>query len=288
MRAVFDNPDGTPDTIRRGVPVRRVGERLVTTVFDLMLAQYGVGRLGLPGAWPTDYDDETGAYTPAWQETITNVPAAQVERVAREFAQNAADTQGRSMILMGAGTNHWYHSDLIYRTMLMLTTITGCQGRNGGGWAHYVGQEKARPITGWAQMAFGLDWSRPPRQMIQTGYWYINTDQWRYDTFTADELSAQGAGNGQFAGKVTADLFAQSARSGWMPTYPTFDRNPLTLADDVAASGQEVGPCRISSSPCGSVMNTSFGRVSMTPSPSSAFRALVTVSREVPARLASS
>ncbi|MFP5416254.1 MAG: nitrate reductase subunit alpha, partial [Actinomycetes bacterium] len=236
---LFDSPDGTPKKVRRGVPVRRVGERLVTTVFDLMLAQYGVARQGLPGEWPAGYDDETGAYTPAWQETITNVPAAQVERVAREFAQNAADTRGRSMILMGAGTNHWYHSDVIYRTMLMLTTITGCQGRNGGGWAHYVGQEKARPITGWAQMAFGLDWSRPPRQMIQTGYWYLNTDQWRYDTFRADTLGAGEAGNGMFAGRTTADLFAQSARSGWMPTYPTFDRNPLTLADDIARSGME-------------------------------------------------
>ena len=111
-------------------------------------------------------------------------------RLAREFAQNAADTQGRSMIIVGAGTNHWYHSDTIYRCMLLLTTITGCQGRNGGGWAHYVGQEKARPITGWAQMAFGLDWVRPPRQMIQTAYWYLHTDQYRYDHYTADTMAA--------------------------------------------------------------------------------------------------
>jgi len=238
----FDAPDGTVGALRRGVPVRRVGGRLVTTVFDLMLAQYGVGREGLPGEWPADYDDETVPSTPGWQEAITNVPAAQVARIAREFAQNAADTEGRSMIIMGAGTNHWYHSDVIYRTMLMLTTITGCQGRNGGGWAHYVGQEKVRPITGWAQMAFALDWGRPPRQMIQTGYWYINTDQYRYDTYSADVLSAQGVGNGAFAGRTTADLFAQSARSGWMPSYPTFDRNPLQLADDARAAGQEVGP----------------------------------------------
>ena len=57
------------------------------------------------------------------------MPAQAVARIAREFAQNADDTQGRSMILMGAGTNHWFHSDMIYRSMLMLTTITGCQGR---------------------------------------------------------------------------------------------------------------------------------------------------------------
>ena len=238
----FDDTTRKVRALRRGVPVRRVGDRLVTTVFDLMLAQYGVARDGLPGEWPTGYDDPEGAYTPAWQETITNVPADQVTRIAREFAQNAEDTEGRSMIIMGAGTNHWYHSDVIYRTMLMLTTITGCQGRNGGGWAHYVGQEKARPFTGWAQMAFGLDWTRPPRQMIQTGYWYVNTDQWRHDTFGADDLCAGEVGNNAFAGRTTADLFAQSARSGWMPSYPTFNKNPLAIADEAAAAGKAVGP----------------------------------------------
>ena len=57
------------------MPVRRVGGHLVTTVFDLMLAQYGVARDGLPGAWPTAYDDAAEPYTPAWQEAITGVPA---------------------------------------------------------------------------------------------------------------------------------------------------------------------------------------------------------------------
>ncbi len=237
----FDLATSQPGLIERGVPVRRIGTHLVTTVFDLMLAQYGVGRDGLPGVWAGGYDDAEVPYTPAWQEEITSVPAERVARIAREFAQNAADTRGRSMILMGAGTNHWYHSDLIYRTMLMLTTITGCQGRNGGGWAHYVGQEKARPITGWAQVAFGLDWSRPPRQMVQTGYWYTGTDQWRYDTYAADALAGGAPGTGAFAGRTTADLWAQSARLGWMPSYPTFDRNPMTLADDARASGRPVG-----------------------------------------------
>ena len=136
----FDTLDGHGETLQRCVPVRRVGEHRVCTVVDLMLAQYGVARDGLPGSWPSGYEDTQAPYTPAWQEDITGVPASQAARIAREFAQNAADTSGRSMILMGAGTNHWYHSDLIYRTMLFLTTITGCQGRNGGGWAHYVGQ----------------------------------------------------------------------------------------------------------------------------------------------------
>ncbi|HEY7010429.1 MAG TPA: molybdopterin-dependent oxidoreductase, partial [Jatrophihabitantaceae bacterium] len=75
--------------IRRGVPVRRLGGRLVTTVFDLLMAQYAVPRDGLPGEWPSGYDDASQPYTPAWQEAITSVPAAAAARVAREFARNA-------------------------------------------------------------------------------------------------------------------------------------------------------------------------------------------------------
>ncbi|WP_153037168.1 nitrate reductase subunit alpha [Amycolatopsis sp. YIM 10] len=234
--ARFDAADGSPAVLRRGVPVRRVGGHLVTTVFDLLLAQYGVHREGLPGVWPGGYDDAEQPYTPAWQEAFTGVPAAAAARIGREFAANAEESRGRSMIIMGAGTNHWFHSDTIYRAFLTLTTLTGCQGANGGGWAHYVGQEKCRPITGWSQLAFGLDWSRPPRQMIQTAYWYLHTDQFRYDRFGAGTL-ASAAGGGQLAGKTTADVIAQSARLGWMPSYPTFDRNPLDLADDAAGSG---------------------------------------------------
>ncbi|MEV6481886.1 nitrate reductase subunit alpha [Streptomyces sp. NPDC051576] len=226
-------------TMMRGVPVRRVGGRLVTTVFDLMLAQYGVNRPGLPGSWPTSYEDASQPYTPAWQETITSVPAAQAARIAREFARNAERTQGRSMIAMGAGTNHWFHSDTIYRAFLALTTMTGCQGVNGGGWAHYVGQEKIRPITGLQHLAFAFDWQRPTRHMAGTSYWYLNTDQWRYEAFGPDEL-ASPLGEGRFKGKAFADTLAQAVRLGWTPGHPGFNRNPLDLTDEAAAQKRPV------------------------------------------------
>jgi len=238
----FDSLDGTAAVTRRGVPVRRVGDLLVTTVLDLLLAQYGVGRDGLPGEWPTGYDDASQPGTPAWQEQFTGVPAAKAERIGREFAANAEESRGRSMILMGAGTNHWFHSDTIYRTFLTLTTLTGCQGVNGGGWAHYVGQEKVRPSTGQQMYSTANDWARPPRTMIQTAYWYLHTDQFRYDPFSADTLTAATPGTGgAFAGLTTADVIAKSARMGWMPSYPTFDRNPLDLAADAEAAGLPVG-----------------------------------------------
>ena len=226
--------------IRRGVPVIRLGGRLVTTVFDLLLAQYAVGRPGLPGEWPSGYDDATSPATPAWQEAITSVPAAAAARVAREFARSAELSRGRSMIAMGAGTNHWFHSDQIYRTFFTLTMLCGCQGVNGGGWAHYVGQEKVRPLTGFQQVAFALDWQRPTRHMTGTSFFYLHTDQWRYESFGAAEL-ASPLGRGLFRGRAFADTLAQASRMGWTPSHPAFDRNPLDLADEAARAGQGIG-----------------------------------------------
>jgi nitrate reductase alpha subunit len=231
----FTDPDGSGSVLHRGVPARRVGDRLVTTVLDLMLAQYGVRRGNLPGAWPTGYDDAEAPYTPAWQAEVTGVPAEQCIRIARELAANSEDSQGRSMIIMGAGICQWFHGDATYRAILSLLILTGCMGRNGGGWAHYVGQEKCRPITGWISLANALDWTRPPRTMTGTSYWYMHTDQWRNDGYSADSLSWPHA-KGHLAGKHTADTIAQSARLGWMPFYPQFGTNPLLVAEDAQAA----------------------------------------------------
>ena len=45
--------------------------------------------------------------------------ASTAARIGREFAANAEESHGRSMIVMGAGTNHWFHSDTIYRALTM-------------------------------------------------------------------------------------------------------------------------------------------------------------------------
>ncbi|WP_460464785.1 nitrate reductase subunit alpha [Arthrobacter pigmenti] len=231
----FDDAVGKGTVQRRGVPVREVDGHLVTTVFDVMLAQYGVGRPGLPGDWAAGYDDVDTLYTPAWQEEITSVPAEACIRTARQFATNAEQSEGRSMIIMGAGICQWFHGDATYRAVLSLLMLTGCMGRNGGGWAHYVGQEKCRPITGWISLANALDWSRPPRTMIGTGYWYMHTDQWRQDGYSADALKSP-LSSGSLDGMHTADTMAQSTRLGWMPFYPQFNKNPLDVADEAAAA----------------------------------------------------
>ncbi|TMR87826.1 molybdopterin-dependent oxidoreductase, partial [Nonomuraea basaltis] len=101
---------------------------------------------------------------------------------------------------------------------------------------HYVGQEKVRPITGFQHLAFAFDWQRPTRHMAGTAFWYLATDQWRYERIRADEL-ASPLGSGMFEGRSFADCNAQAARLGWLPSHPTFNRNPLTLADEAAEKG---------------------------------------------------
>ena len=55
---------------------------------------------------------------------------------------------------MGGAMNHWFHMDMNYRAAINRLVMCGCGGQTGGGWAHYVGQEKLRPQTGWAPLAF--------------------------------------------------------------------------------------------------------------------------------------
>jgi nitrate reductase alpha subunit len=235
----FDTGESERGTsVRRGVPAIRIRGRLVTTVLDLTLAHYGVGRAGLPGEWPDGYDDPDQPATPAWQEPITGVDGKLVARVAREFARNAEVTEGRSMIAMGAGTNHWFHSDQVYRTFLALVQLCGCEGVNGGGWAHYVGQEKVRPLAGWQTLAFALDWVRPPRHQSGTPFFYLATDQWRYERQRPGDL-ASPLGRGLLADKHVADVNALGARLGWLPSYPSFDRSSLELVDEAEREGIE-------------------------------------------------
>src|SRR5690606_1613604 len=161
----FDNQGN--GVFKRVIPARKVTladgtERYAATVYDLMMSQYGIIRTESEYN-AKGYDDETSFYTPAWQEKVTSVKASIVTQIAREFAQNSIDTGGRSMIIMGAGINHWFNSDTIYRAILNLVILTASQGVNGGGWAHYVGQVKCRPIEGWSTVAFAKDWQGPAR-----------------------------------------------------------------------------------------------------------------------------
>ena len=109
------NEADSKDVQIRKVPARRITladgtTSLVATVFDLMVANYGIDRGVAEFASETvatDYMQDI-PYTPKWQEKHTGVKAEMVIQVAREFAQNAHQTHGKSMVIVGAALNHWY------------------------------------------------------------------------------------------------------------------------------------------------------------------------------------
>jgi nitrate reductase alpha subunit len=229
------------NVLHRNVAAKRLalkdGEALVATVYDLFLANYGLDReLGGENV-ATSFDDDV-PYTPAWQEKITGVPRDQVIRLAREFADNADKTHGKSMVIIGAAMNHWYHADMNYRSVINMLAMCGCVGQSGGGWAHYVGQEKLRPQTGWTPLAFALDWMRPPRHMNSTSFFYAHTDQWRYEQVKVRDILSPLANPEEFSGSLI-DFNVRAERMGWLPSAPQLATNPLELTKAAAAAGMD-------------------------------------------------
>lgn len=228
------------DVLVRNVPVKKIqlsdgSIALVATVYDLLAANYGIDR-GLGGDHVASDFMQDVPYTPAWQQKHTGIKPELVIQVAREFALNAHQTHGKSMVIVGAALNHWYHMDMAYRGIINMLMMCGCIGQSGGGWAHYVGQEKLRPQTGWAPLAFALDWQRPARQMNGTSFFYAHTSQWRHEKLEVSEITSptQGAHAQPMA---MIDYNVKSERMGWLPSAPQLSENPLEVTRAAQAAG---------------------------------------------------
>ncbi|MEJ6784959.1 nitrate reductase subunit alpha [Aminobacter sp. Piv2-1] len=236
--------DDRGEILTRKVPVKKLQladgkDVLVATVFDLLCANYSLDR-GLGGEHvAADYDADV-PFTPAWAEHITGVRRDKIIQVAREFAANAEKTNGRSMVIIGAGMNHWFNMDMNYRAVINMLVMCGCVGQSGGGWAHYVGQEKLRPQTGWTPLAFALDWARPPRHMNSTSAFYAHTGQWRYETVSAADILSPTAPAGDWARLSLIDYNIRAERMGWLPSAPQLKTNPLEVAKAAQNAGVDV------------------------------------------------
>ena len=135
--------------------------------------------------------------------------------------------------------NHWYHMDMNYRGIINMLVMCGCVGQSGGGWSHYVGQEKLRPQTGWLPLAFGLDWSRPPRQMNSTSAFYAHTDQWRYETLDVSEILSPTAPAGRLG--RCADRLQRARRAHGLASVRAAapDQSARCVERRAAAAGME-------------------------------------------------
>ena len=227
------------ETTQRKVPVKYIetknGKVAVATVYDLLMAQYGVGR-GLEG-YPTSYDKDE-LYTPTWAEKYTGISPDTLIRFAREWASTAEHTGGKCTVIIGAGINHWYHANLMYRAAIHALMFTGCIGKNGGGLAHYVGQEKLAPGESWASIALAKDWHAPSRLQNTPSWHYIHSDQWRYEkSFTDYHTVPKNQPENTLAKGHTIDVNVKAVQNGWLPFYPQFETNPIDLVSEARENG---------------------------------------------------
>ena len=144
------------------------------------------------------------SFTPAQVAPVTGVAADVIETIAGEIGSTAMATGGKVMIMHGAGTNHWYHNDLNNRAMLLMLSLCGAIGKNGGGFNHYVGQEKIWPVKGMAKLSFPQGGAK---QRFQ------NTTMW---TYVHAAIADQATGYSQ----STRGYIYDSVQNGWMPMYP--------------------------------------------------------------------
>ncbi len=133
---------------------------------------------------PASHDDDA-PYTPASRPRRLPVCPARhrSSQVAREFATNAEKTNGRSMVIIGAAMNHWYHCrhELSRRDQHAGDVrLRRPVGRRLGALLSARRSCGRRPAGRRSPSA--LDWGRPPRQMNSTSAFYAHTDQWRYET----------------------------------------------------------------------------------------------------------
>ncbi|MCU7842782.1 MAG: molybdopterin-dependent oxidoreductase [Candidatus Thiodiazotropha sp. (ex Monitilora ramsayi)] len=161
--------------------------------------------------------DSLADYSPVAMQSVTGVQADIIAQVAREFAVAAP----RARVIEGAGTNHYYHNDLINRAQMLLPALCGCVGHPGGGFDHYVGQEKLWAEEGFFEFAFPL--SRARQRFQNTTLWtYIHGDV----ASDVDDLWPKDVG----------EYIVESVNNGWMPVWPkgniTYDPLSRTVNND--------------------------------------------------------
>jgi complex iron-sulfur molybdoenzyme family reductase subunit alpha len=133
---------------------------------------------------------------------VTGLPAHEIEAMARDFG-----TRSPAMIIHGAGTNHWFHNDSINRSLILLVALTGNVGINGGGFNHYVGQERLWPEAGFKKISFPRGGSKQRWQ---------NTTLWTY-------IHSGNRDPHRYGGRKIEEWIRESVERGWMPLWPRND-----------------------------------------------------------------
>ena len=238
-------PSGEGGVLRRGVPVARAGR---PAGHHRVRPDAGPVRRG-PGRPSGRVADRATTTPPARtpRPGRRRSPASRPRRASGSPGSSPTtprSPRGRSMIIMGAGICQWFHADATYRSILSLLVTDRLRWvATAAAGPTTSARRSADPITGWISLANGLDWARPPRTMIGTAFWYMHTDQWRYDGYQADALASPLA-EGSFT--ACTPPTRSPSRPGWVGCRSTRSstRTPLDLADEAGPRRRRRGARR--------------------------------------------
>ncbi len=185
---------------------------------------------------PTAATMPTPPDTPAWQERITGVPREQIITIARQFADNADKTHGKSMVIIGAAMNHWYHCDMNYRGIINMLMMCGC-----------IGQRAAAGRTTWARKScarkpagrrWPLRWTGFARRASKTppASFTPTPTSGATKSWVWKKCSRPWPTRPAYPGSMI-DFNVRSERMGWLPSAPQLEINTLQVVKDAAAKG---------------------------------------------------
>jgi DMSO reductase family type II enzyme molybdopterin subunit len=111
--------------------------------------------------------ERLAAYSPEFVSEVTGISAAAQKRLADQLAASR-----RTLIYASWGSNRGYHSDLLHRSLILISALRGQHGRPGGGvrfaaWIPFEGMSALMPGSqpSWLQRQLLRFYTPPPRTM---------------------------------------------------------------------------------------------------------------------------
>ena len=194
---------------------------------------------GCPGEWPEGYDD-------ASQPVHAGVAGGDHDR------RPAARGQGRARVRAQRGGQRRALDDLhgrghqplvplrrdvplVHRAAAAVRLRRHQRRRLG---ALRRARRRSARSAGWQTLAVRASTGAARRGRRRARRGSTRTPSSGATTGCGRSASRRRSGRGLFAGQTAIDAHAKAVRMGWMPSFPTFDRNPLDLADEARGRGR--------------------------------------------------
>ncbi|MBL8225022.1 MAG: molybdopterin-dependent oxidoreductase [Chromatiales bacterium] len=160
--------------------------------------------------------ERAAAHAPEKMQPVTGLAPAVVRKVARMFAAVKP-----AMIYTGYAACKWQHGDMLQRAMLLMVSLTGNVGVEGGG-LQFGNAPRTRGVAGFAMADIG-----PAMRMVSSTTWDYDHGDFR-------------ALNERIYGRELADTYDRyyraSLREDWFPDYSDRGWKMAFFAGENAAS----------------------------------------------------